>query len=124
MPEKSGMDAADCVPLSAGPIAGAATCPHAGVAAAAANVTDRRKTRCLYMTIPFVFARDALPRPFGSMLRPGPVAEARLHADFIGCTEPEADRVSQSTGSIITLRSPVFRCAERRRRCGHNNIDG
>jgi len=59
------MDAADCVPLSAGPIAGAAACPHAGVAAAAANVTDRRKTRCLSMTIPFVFARDALPRPFG-----------------------------------------------------------
>src|SRR5215471_10475420 len=42
MPEKSGMDAALRL---AGPAAGVAVCPMAAVAVAAANVTDKRKTR-------------------------------------------------------------------------------
>src|SRR5271169_2663486 len=49
MPEKFGIDAALCVPLFAGPTAGATVCPKAGVAAAAANVTNKRKSRCLCM---------------------------------------------------------------------------
>jgi len=50
MPEKSGADAALCVPLPAGPADGATVCPQAGVvAAAAAKVTDTKKFRCLCM---------------------------------------------------------------------------
>src|SRR6202049_3626051 len=49
LPEKSGMDAALCAPLLAGLTAGAA-CPKAGVAAAVANVTNKRKSRrCTFM---------------------------------------------------------------------------
>jgi len=43
------MDAAGCVPLLGGAVAGATSCPEAGIITAAANVTDKRKTRCLYM---------------------------------------------------------------------------
>ena len=39
------MDGALCVPLSAGPAAGATACPKAGVAAAAAKITNSRKVR-------------------------------------------------------------------------------
>src|SRR3974390_2196967 len=49
MRENSGIDAAPCVALLAFPTAGAAFCPKTGVAAAAANVATRRKTRCLCM---------------------------------------------------------------------------
>src|SRR6516165_1867754 len=50
MPEKSGMDAALCLPLLAGPVVGATACPKAGVAAAAASVTTKRKSRrCKFM---------------------------------------------------------------------------
>jgi hypothetical protein len=41
------MDAALCVALLAADAAGAASCPKAGVAAAAANVANKRKSRCL-----------------------------------------------------------------------------
>jgi hypothetical protein len=50
MPEKSGTDAALCVPPPAGPADGTTACPQAGVvAAAAAKVTITRKFRCLCM---------------------------------------------------------------------------
>src|SRR5229473_8162528 len=45
MPEKSGMDAALSLPLLAGATVGATACPKAGVAAAAASVTIKRKPR-------------------------------------------------------------------------------
>src|SRR5215831_7709453 len=44
-PEKSGTDAALASPLAAGPAVGTTVCPKAGVAAAAASVTTRRKFR-------------------------------------------------------------------------------
>src|SRR6266581_8235218 len=44
-PEKSGTDAALASPLAAGPAVGTTACPKAGVAAAAASVTTRRKFR-------------------------------------------------------------------------------
>jgi hypothetical protein len=44
MPEKSGMDAAPCGPLWAGPTAGVTVCPQAGTAAAD-NITNKRKSR-------------------------------------------------------------------------------
>jgi hypothetical protein len=44
MPEKSGMDAALCVPLLA-PIAGANVCPKADVETAATNIIDKRQSR-------------------------------------------------------------------------------
>src|SRR6266446_7445066 len=47
MPEKSGMDAGPCAPLVADPAAGTDVCPRAGVAAAAANIANKRKVRCL-----------------------------------------------------------------------------
>src|SRR2546426_5804758 len=47
MPEKYGMDAAPCAPLVADPAAGTNVCPQAGVAAAAANIANKRKARCL-----------------------------------------------------------------------------
>src|SRR5260370_11519258 len=47
MPEKSGMDAGPCAPLVADPAAGTNVCPQAGVAMAAANIANKRKTRCL-----------------------------------------------------------------------------
>src|SRR5215468_6953961 len=43
MPEKSGM--------AAGPTAGPAVCPKAGVAAASANIISKPKCRCLCMTV-------------------------------------------------------------------------
>src|SRR5215470_4404324 len=43
MPEKSGM--------AAGPAAGRAVCPNAGVAAAAANIASKPKFHCLCMTV-------------------------------------------------------------------------
>src|SRR5882724_8847249 len=44
------MDAAPWVPLLAAPTAGAMACPKAGVAAAAANVTNKRISRqCVFM---------------------------------------------------------------------------
>jgi hypothetical protein len=46
MPEKSGMLAAAGVRLVVGPTAGTTACPKAGVAAAAAKITDRRRSRC------------------------------------------------------------------------------
>jgi hypothetical protein len=52
MPEKSGIDAALCVPLPAGPAVRSTVCPQAGVIAAAANVTDKNKTRCRCMAPP------------------------------------------------------------------------
>jgi hypothetical protein len=45
MPEKSGTDAAPRVALPPGPTAGAAVCPQAVVAAAAANAANKRKAR-------------------------------------------------------------------------------
>jgi hypothetical protein len=45
MPEKSGMDPVLGSPLVAGPTAGAAVCPKAGIAAAAANAITKRKPR-------------------------------------------------------------------------------
>jgi hypothetical protein len=54
VPEKSGMDAALCVLLPAGPAEGAADCPQAGVATAPANVITKRKPgRCKFMFPPF-----------------------------------------------------------------------
>jgi hypothetical protein len=48
--EKSGIDAALCVALPAGPAGGTTDCPQAGVAAAPANVTAKRKSRrCKFM---------------------------------------------------------------------------
>jgi hypothetical protein len=47
MREKSGIDAALCMALVAAPTPGAASCPKAGVAAAAVNVATKRKSRCL-----------------------------------------------------------------------------
>src|ERR1700674_2302139 len=49
MPEKSGIDAAPCAAILTRPAAGAACCPRAGVAAAA-NVTNKRKSRCTFMS--------------------------------------------------------------------------
>jgi hypothetical protein len=50
MPDKSGMDAALSLPSLAGPSIGATACPKAGVAAAAASVTTKRKSRrCNFM---------------------------------------------------------------------------
>jgi hypothetical protein len=43
-PEKSGVDAALCVPLPAGAAVGADRCPHAGETAAA-SVTNKKKSR-------------------------------------------------------------------------------
>src|SRR5580704_15947002 len=58
MRERSGMDAALCVALLAA--AGAASCPKAGVAAAAANVASKRKCRCLCIAqLPLVIWRQA-----------------------------------------------------------------
>jgi hypothetical protein len=46
MPEKSGMDA----PPLASPAAGVTVCAQAGIAAAAANATNKRKSRrCTFM---------------------------------------------------------------------------
>src|SRR5262249_6214840 len=47
MPEKSGMDG--CALLPAGPTARAGSCPKAAVAAVAANVTTKRKSRRKFM---------------------------------------------------------------------------
>src|SRR6266853_4862195 len=47
IPEKSGTGAAPCAPLVADPAAGTNVCPQAGVAAAAANIANKRKARCL-----------------------------------------------------------------------------
>jgi hypothetical protein len=49
MPEKSGTDAALCVPLSAGPAAGATVWPKAGAAAVAADVTNKSKSLRTFM---------------------------------------------------------------------------
>src|ERR1700693_5083214 len=50
VPEKSGTDAALSLPLLARPTGGATACPKAGVAAAAASVTTKRKShRCKFM---------------------------------------------------------------------------
>jgi hypothetical protein len=49
MREKSGMDAALCVALLAAPTTAAASCPKAGRAAAAANASNKRKSRGLCM---------------------------------------------------------------------------
>src|SRR5215475_5473352 len=49
MPEKSGMDAALCLPLLADPAVGATACPKAGVAAAASVTTKRKSRRCKFM---------------------------------------------------------------------------
>src|SRR5258706_7984387 len=50
MPEKSGIDTSPFVLLPVCPIAGIGVCPRAGVAAAAANVTNKRKSsRCALM---------------------------------------------------------------------------
>jgi hypothetical protein len=43
MPEKSGMGAALCVPLLAGPTAGVTACPQAGAAAAVANAASEKQ---------------------------------------------------------------------------------
>src|ERR1700730_1641843 len=49
-PEKFGVDAPLGVPVSVGVTAGAAVCPNAGVAAAVANVTNKRTShRCTFM---------------------------------------------------------------------------
>jgi hypothetical protein len=61
MPAKSGMDAAPCLPLLAGPTAGATSCPKAGVAAAAANVTKRKPRRCTFMLPSLSWFRRRLP---------------------------------------------------------------
>jgi hypothetical protein len=45
------MDAADCVPLLPDFIAGVTSCPAAGVIAAAANITTKRKFCCLCMLL-------------------------------------------------------------------------
>jgi hypothetical protein len=50
------MDAADCVPLPAGAASGAPVCPRADGAVAAANVTNKKKSRCLCMLNSFSFA--------------------------------------------------------------------
>jgi hypothetical protein len=47
MPEKSWIDGAPCLSLLAGPAAGTTVCPQVGVAAAAANITNKRKSRRL-----------------------------------------------------------------------------
>src|SRR4051794_28143880 len=52
-PEKSGTGAAVASPLGAGPAVGRTACPKAGVAAAAASVTTRRKFRhCKSICVP------------------------------------------------------------------------
>src|SRR5271170_655158 len=69
MPEKSGMEAALCTSLPTGPTTGDGVCPEEGVAAAAANVTNRRKAR-----------RDKFMSTSGSDL---PVAQViRTRVDF------------------------------------------
>src|SRR5216684_1371159 len=61
MPEKSGMDAALRGPALACPVAGPSCCPQAGLAAAA-NVTNKSKVRCTFMsTSPHELL--GLPRP-------------------------------------------------------------
>src|SRR5260370_40316606 len=83
MPEKSGMDAADWVPLVADPTAGATVCPKAGVATAAINVTNKGKSRCraLMISSPSWFARPHVCGHFifyfkdGKRLTPAEVVE-------------------------------------------------
>jgi hypothetical protein len=41
------MDGAPCAPLVADPAAGTNGCPQVGIAAAAANIANKRKARCL-----------------------------------------------------------------------------
>jgi hypothetical protein len=56
------MDAALCAALLAAAAAGAGSCPKAGVAAAAANVANKRKCRCLCIAqLPLVIWRQAPP---------------------------------------------------------------
>src|SRR6516165_6399164 len=50
LPEISGIDARLSLPLLADPTVGAADCPKTGVAAAAASVTTKRKSRWTFMT--------------------------------------------------------------------------
>jgi hypothetical protein len=59
------MDAAVCVPLGADPTTGATVCPRAGIAAAAANVTEKRKScgRALMIFSPFIFSPFAVRPP-------------------------------------------------------------
>src|SRR6516225_1478344 len=63
MREKSGMDEALCVALLGAPTAGVASCPKAGVAAAAANNANKRKSRCLCIAqLPLVIAPSTSSR--------------------------------------------------------------
>jgi hypothetical protein len=48
-PENSGIDALPFVAWLAGPTAGGAVCAGAGVPAAVANITNRRKCHCILM---------------------------------------------------------------------------
>src|SRR6266481_6360119 len=63
MREKSGIDAALCVSLAVVPAA-EDVCPAAGIAAAVATATTRRKSRCIYIG----------HLPFMSIARPDPAA--------------------------------------------------
>src|SRR6516165_828368 len=49
IPEKSGTDAASCLPLPPAATAGAAVWAKAGLARAAANVANNRKSRCTFI---------------------------------------------------------------------------
>jgi hypothetical protein len=49
------------VPLLADPIAGVTSCPAAGVIAAAANVTTKRKSRCMLRLLFRVFRKQESP---------------------------------------------------------------
>src|SRR5580692_319462 len=71
--EKSGTDAA--VALLAAPAAGAVTCPKAGVAAAAVNVANKRKARCLRICpTPFsdLVPSDSSRAPIAWLMTPVP----------------------------------------------------
>src|SRR5262245_52850326 len=72
MPEKSGMDAGPCAPLVADPAAGTDVCPQAGVAAAAANIANKRKARCLCTPTSRLWFVDDIPAarpPFSIVAR-------------------------------------------------------
>ena len=49
MPEKSGIDA----PPLAGPVAGVTVCAPAGIAAPAANATNKRKSRLMISSVQY-----------------------------------------------------------------------
>jgi hypothetical protein len=87
------MDAAPCVALLVGPTAGATVCPRAGVAAAAANATSKRKSRrCTFM--PTSLSWFAHPHRVWAPSR-------------ILCQKPER-RTSKPRAVEMLIRPPIY----------------